>query len=219
MKKHILFIGKGGHFNSISPIISKDYYDGISTIDLHFPLNKKNIIKNIKMFNSFYSSHKDFKIYIFISLGSNYLRFASYDFLKKFIKFKFFFAKLISDNAYIAKKVKIGCGSVILPGSIINANSIIGSHSIINTNSSIDHDCKIASFTSLAPGVSLGGGVSIGKFSHLGIGSSVNHNIKIGKNVVIGGGSFINKNCISNSTYFGVPGKFINKRLLTDLYL
>lgn len=217
--KHVLFIGIGGHYNSVRSLIDNEKYDKISCKKIYLPLTKENINKNKKILSNFIKNNKKYKNYIFISIGSNYIRFVIYKFLNENFKSKFLFPTIISKYAYISENVSIGAGSVIMSGVSINSNSKIGSHCIINTNSSIDHDNNIKNFSSLGPGVNTGGGVKVSTLSHIGIGSSINHNVFIEKNVIIGGSSFINRNCLRNSIYFGVPGKFIKKRKLDDDYL
>lgn len=219
MLRHILFIGVGGHYNSVSSLIEKKNYDKISAKKFFLPLTKNNVSKNKKFLINFLKNNKKNKNYIFISVGSNYVRFIIHKFLRENFKSKFIFPTIISKYAFISENVLIGSGSVIMPGVSINSNTKIGSQCIVNTNSSIDHDNHIKNFSSLGPGVNTGGNVKINTLSHIGIGSSINHNVFIEKNVIIGGGSFINKNCARNSLYFGVPGKFIKKRKLDDDYL
>lgn len=63
------------------------------------------------------------------------------------------FGTLIHPNAYIAKDVKIGEGSVILAHAVLQANSCIGKHVIINANVVVDHDAFVDDFCSTYPGV------------------------------------------------------------------
>ncbi len=217
--KHLLLIGKGGHYKTILSILDESLYDKVSNKNFFLPTNRENLNKNKKILNSFFTKNKKEKKYIFISIGSNYIRFCIYNFLKKNVNYDYIFPNIISKFSCISKYSSIGSGNVVMPGVVINANTKIGSQCILNTSCSIDHDNQIKNFTSVAPGVNTGGKVKIDSLTHLGIGSSINHNISIGKNVVIGGGSFINKDCKSNSIYFGVPGKFIRKRKQEDNYL
>lgn len=153
----------------------------------------------------------DNNTYAFIAIGSNKIRKKIIKTLRlKFIEFKWL--KILSKNSNIHHSVKIGEGSLIMPGVTINVNSMIGTHCLINTNSSIDHDNILEDFVSTGPGVNTSGNVRIGNSSHLGIGSNIKENITIKNNTIIGGGSFVNKNCDSNSMYFGVPAKKIKKK-------
>lgn len=219
MIKHLLLFGKGSHYKVIRSIIDEGLYDKVSNKQFFLPINKENIILNKKNINNFFTKNKNEKKYIFICIGSNYIRFCIHNYLKKNVKYEYSFPNIISKFSYISGNSSIGRGNVVMPGVVINANTKIGSQCILNTSCSIDHDNQIKNFSSVAPGVNTGGNVKIDSLTHIGIGSSINHNISIGKNVVIGGGSFINKDCKSNSIYFGVPGKFIRKRKIEDNYL
>ena len=59
--------------------------------------------------------------------------------------------------------VKIGDGSLVMPGCIINNDANIKEHCIINTGSILEHDNKFENFSSCGPGVITGGNVFLGK--------------------------------------------------------
>ena len=140
-------------------------------------------------------------------IGENYTRFKIYNEVKKIFK-SFKWEKIISKNAIVSKKTKIGSGSFIAPGSVINHNTKIGKNCLINTGSIVEHDNNIQDYASLGPGVRTGGNVMIDKFSYIGIGSVIKHQIYIDENVLIGANSFVNKDCSKNKVYFGNPAKF-----------
>lgn len=122
------------------------------------------------------------------------------------------FAKAIHPKAIISDTVRIGNGSVVMPGVIINSDSVIGKHCIINTNASIDHECQIADYVHIAPGATLSGNVEVGECSWIGVGACVKQGIKIGKNCMIGAGSVVVKNIPDNATAYGNPARIINNR-------
>ena len=217
-EKILLFVGDGGH-SIVSKSILDHQYKKFKRIKFYFPLNRENIIKNKKKFNSFFIKNSKHRIVIFIAIGFNYHRKVISQFLDNNFKKRFSYLTIISKNSIIANNVKIGKGSIVMPGVTINTDSNIGNHSIINTNASIDHHNKLGNFVSIAPGVSTGGNVVIGSCSHIGIGSSIKHNISIKNNVVIGGGSYVCKSCNANSLFYGSPTIFIKKRKINDTYL
>ena len=211
MKKNIYIIGSGNHAKVIFfEILKINKFKILGFID-DFKKKGELIIKhknkkyyNLGTINYLKKLNKPNSI---VAIGNNLIR---SKIVKKIDnKFEINWVSINSPNSIIASDVKIGKGSMILPGVVINNNSIIGDHCIINTSSSIDHDNFFDNFSSTGPNVATGGNVKVGACSHLGIGSSVKENINIKKNTMIGGGSFINKNCLANSTYFGVPAKKI----------
>ena len=217
MKNKILFIGDGSQFRVAKSLIDLNLFE-ITKFRISL---KKNIYenKNKVYLKNFFKKNKHFKIFIFIAIGFNYKRKIIADYFDINFKGKFSYKTIISKNSNIASDVKIGKGSIIMPGVTINTNTKIGKHSIINTNSSLDHDNSLGNFSSVGPGVNTGGNVKIGNYTHIGIGSSIKHGISLKSNVVIGGSSFVNKNCNVNSLYYGVPIKFIKKRKVEDEYL
>jgi sugar O-acyltransferase (sialic acid O-acetyltransferase NeuD family) len=132
---------------------------------------------------------------------------------------KFKWTSIVSKKSIISKKVKIGEGTLIMPGTVINFNSNIGRHCIINTNSTIEHDNRFDDYSACGPGVTTSGNVTVGELSYIGVGSSIKHGVAILKNTVIGGQSYVNKDCASDSVYYGVPAKKIRKRTVGEKYL
>jgi sugar O-acyltransferase (sialic acid O-acetyltransferase NeuD family) len=217
LKKIILLIGNGSQFKVARSLINSDLYK-ISNLKINL---RNDIVteQNNVYLKYFFKKQISKKIFIFIAIGSNYHRKIISKFLDLNFKDKFSYISIISNQSNVSSNVKIGKGTIIMPGVTINTDTIIGKHCIINTNSSVDHDNRIGSFSSLGPGTNTGGNVIIGSNTHIGIGSSIKNNITIKNNVVVGGGSFVNKFCNSNSLYYGVPTKFIKKRKLKDTYL
>jgi sugar O-acyltransferase (sialic acid O-acetyltransferase NeuD family) len=233
VRKNIIIFGSGSHSKVVfSEIINLQNYNILGFVD-DFTKKGKKIFKynNINYFNL--GSIKNFLKYKninkfmngggnnicgIIGVGYNYLRKKIRDEVIKIDK-NFKWETIISKNAVLNGKVKIGKGSLIMSGVVINTQTVIGEHCIINTSSSIDHDNKFKNFSSSGPGVVTGGNVTIDQYSYLGIGSVIKHGIKIGTNTVIGGNSFVNKNCYSNFVYYGIPIKKIRKRKFDENYL
>jgi len=114
-------------------------------------------------------------------------------------------------SAQIHRTVKIGAGTLVLPGVVVNADTLIGENCILNTTASIDHDCIIGNNVHLAPNSTLGGGVKIGDNCLIGIGSTLLPGVKIGKNAVIGGGAVVVKEVPENAVMAGVPARSLRK--------
>ena len=151
--------------------------------------------------------HIDLNSFYFIAVGSSILRKKIYLEIKSYKIKKFRPIKIISSNSCIDSTVKIGDGTLIMPGVIINCNSKIGNYTIINTSSSLDHDNIIKNFSTIAPGVNTAGNVRINDSCTIGIGTKIKENITIGKNTTVGASSYVNKNCKPNSFYLGIPIK------------
>jgi sugar O-acyltransferase (sialic acid O-acetyltransferase NeuD family) len=119
------------------------------------------------------------------------------------------FGKAIHPKSYIASRVQVGDGSMVMANVAINTSCIIGEHVIINTNASVDHDCQLEDFVHISPNVALAGNVYVGEGSHIGIGATVIQNLKIGKWVIIGAGAVVINNIPDYAVVVGVPGKII----------
>ena len=216
MSKKLFIFGSGDHSKVVlNEVLKKYHFSQIFFVNQK--QNKKKLVfdKNhykILCSNEQLKKNIDSNSYYFIGVGSETLRKKIYIEIKSFKLKNFKPIKIISNNSNIDDTVKIGKGSLIMPGVTINCNSVVGSFTIINTNSSIDHDCVISNFVSIGPGVNIAGNVQVKDSSFVGIGSSVKENIVINKGTIIGGGSFVNRNCLKKSYYFGVPAKRYYKK-------
>lgn len=221
--KSIIIIGSGAHSRVlINEIIKNKNYKIDGFLDEKKKpgqvINRKykiKVIGNLSKINKLNNKNT----YFFIGIGENFKREKIVNLLKRTIKSKIKWAKIISKHSLIAEDVIIGAGTLVVSGSIINPNTKIGKHCIINTRSIIEHDNSLSDFSSTGPSVVTGGNVKILKCSHIGIGSIIKNNIKINKNTIIGCKSFVNKDCKKNSIYFGTPAKKKNDRKYDQPYL
>ena len=144
---------------------------------------------------------------VIIAIGDNKIRKKNYKILEEKIKF----ATLIHPKSEFSYGVKIGRGTVVMPGCLINTDTIVGRNCIINSSSSIDHDCVIGDHTHICPGVVLAGNVRIGKNCWIGLGAKIIQNCNIGDNVFVAAGSVVIKDIKSNSFVKGIPAKKYEK--------
>ncbi|MFY0741936.1 acetyltransferase [Solibacillus silvestris] len=121
------------------------------------------------------------------------------------------YARIIHKSAVVGTNVKIGFGTVVMPGVVINADSDIGAHVIVNSNSTIEHDCKVEDFVHISPATTLTGNVSVAQGTQIGAGSVVIPGKNIGSWSMLGAGSTVLSDIPSNVTAVGVPAKVIKK--------
>lgn len=120
------------------------------------------------------------------------------------------FATLTAPEAVIAGDVKIGEGSVVMPGAVINTGTMIGRGVIVNTASSVDHDCCVADYCHVAVGARLCGTVHVGEQTWIGAGATIINNITVCPGCMIGAGAVVVKQITQAGTYLGVPAKRVN---------
>ena len=89
------------------------------------------------------------------------------------------FAIIVAGDARMAPDVKIGAGTVVMPGVVLMAGARIGKHCIINTGATVDHDCIIEDYAHIAPGAHLCGGVHVGEGALVGVGVGIEPGVKI----------------------------------------
>lgn len=153
-----------------------------------------------------------------VAIGDNWQRSCMVNRIKDICP-EFNFVSIVHPNAIVSDNVKIGIGSVLMPGVIVNTNAVIKDFCILNTNSSLDHDGCMENFSSLAPNVTTGGNVFLGEYSIIGIGSNVLENVSIEEHSVIGGNSLVNRDISNFVIAYGTPARVKRNRYMGEPYL
>lgn len=129
------------------------------------------------------------------------------------------FITLVHPTATLGKDVRLGRGTVVMPGVIINANAVVGDQCILNTRSSLGHDGVMEDFSSLAPAVCAGGNLHLGHGAALSLGCNIIENIRIGAHSVVGAGSLVVDDIPDLVVAFGSPARIIRSREPSEPYL
>ena len=191
MKKKLIIIGAGGHFNSIINILKSDKNFKIIGL-LDHDKKKKNKIKfGIKVLGND-ALLKDFtKISIFLSVGliKNFKQ--RDNLINKLKKFDFSFPNFKSKNSIVSGNLSQGFGNILMDHCLINNNVKIGNFNIINNKALIEHDVTIGSNVHISTGVLVNGNVKIGSNVFIGSGSIITNNRNIKSNTFIRAGSII----------------------------
>jgi len=122
---------------------------------------------------------------------------------------------LIFNETLIMDKVRIGMGSIVMPGSKISTSVIIRDYVHINFNTYIAHDCVINNFATISPGVVCCGNTIIGECAFIGAGCKIkqgnsNKPRVIGAESVLGIGSVLISDLPDQQIYVGNPARSIN---------
>jgi sugar O-acyltransferase (sialic acid O-acetyltransferase NeuD family) len=121
-------------------------------------------------------------------------------------------ATAVSSHAVLSPSVRIGEGTVVMPGVIVNARTVIGDGVILNTGATVDHDCRIGDGVHIAPGCHLAGSVEIGGAAMLGVGTTVIPGVSIGTGAIVGAGSCVVRDVPAHTVNIGVPAR-VTRRL------
>lgn len=200
----IIILGAGGHAKVIAEAIIKSGNRVIGFLDDE-KLEDTEIYLGIKVLGKI-NDCINYKNYRFIiGIGNNKVRKEISN------KYNLNWCTVIHPSAIVASDVKIGLGTVIMPGVVINPGTIIGNHCIINTSSSIDHDNIIEDFVHISPGCHLAGTVKVKENTWLCIGTIVKNNITITSNSVVGAGAIVIKDIVESGTYVGIPAHKVEK--------
>ncbi len=219
--KNIVIIGASGHAKVIIDILKrrKDYQI-VGLIDVEEKIGQHvlgyNIVGTEKMLTLLIQQYENLEG--IIAIGDNTVRNNVLNKIQNIVP-HFAFATVIDHSAIIAGDVRIGKGTVIMPGVVVNSSASIGNFCILNTKSSLDHDSVMEDFSSLAPGVTIGGNVKIGHHSAIGLGANVIQGIDIAEHTVIGSGSTVVRSIPANMVAYGVPAKIVRNRTEGDKYL
>ena len=196
MQDRIVIFGCGGHAKAVLDVVltNNDYEDIVFVDEQAKPSEK---ILNFPVVENYNITNEK----VFVAIGNN----AKRETLCK--KYYNNLKSVISKNAYIGNKVKIGKGVFVAHGVHVGIFSILEDFCIINTNASVDHECIIKKSAFIGPNTTLCGKVDIGEKSFLGAGVIVKDKISICGNCTIGAGGVVVKDIIQKATYVGVPVK------------
>lgn len=201
MHRRLIIVGAGGHGRVAADVAESMGYKKISFLD-DMPSDNRRVIGRTAEFEK-YIKRADF----FVAIGNSDVR------EKLLLQMENRGAEvvtLIHSQAVVSKSVKIGTGSIVMPGAVINANSLIGKGVIVNTCSSVDHDCVVESFCHIAVGAHICGTVNIGEHTWIGAGATVINNIDICERCMIGAGAVVVKDIGGTGLYKGFPAKLSN---------
>lgn len=187
--KNIIIIGAGGHARVIADIVKSSKDNLIGFLDDNLDKKGKKVFEDKIVLGSIKDIKKYNDCYFVIGIGDGKIR---KKIAQEYPNIKWYTS--IHPKAIIGTNVKIGEGSVVMPGAVINSGSNIGKHCIINTSSSIDHDNVLLDYVHISPGAVLAGTVHIGEGTWVGSGATIINNINIAENNIIGAGSTIIRN-------------------------
>jgi len=219
--KHVLMIGAGGHARAVFDVIkSENRYRMVGLIDsfqkpgtICFGCTVLGEEADIpRICSELNVAH------VVIAIGDNFQRQAMANRIKQVLPI----IKLISTvhpSAVISSDVKIGDGTVIMPGVTIISGSSIAEGCVLNTASSLDHDGRMDSWSSLGPGVITGGYLRLGERASICLGSVVKDRISIGRDTVVGMGAVVTRNMPDNVLAYGAPCRIIRSRKPDESYM
>lgn len=119
------------------------------------------------------------------------------------------FPKLVSKDARVSDRVKMGEGCIICAGAIVTCNISLGDFVIVNLGSIITHDTEIGAYTQVNPSTNISGGVIVGCEVQIGTGVKVIPHVTIGDRAIIGAGAVVVRDIPSGCTAVGCPAKVI----------
>ena len=202
-RKRLSIIGGGGHAKEVLEVAELNNYEiyGIFAKESRFIKypHLGDIDEIIK-----YKSEFDF-IHIAIGAANNnglLIRKGIIEFLKKE---GYSFATLISPNAKISERAKIGKGVYIAHFSLVSSDAIIGDYTILNYYSVIAHDSIVGENTVISPKSFIGGNTTIKNNVLIGAGSLIMQGLTIGNNSLIGMGSVVREDIDDNCLAYGNP--------------
>lgn len=119
------------------------------------------------------------------------------------------FETLIHPSAIIGANVKIGTGTVIMPGAVISCDASLGEMVLINSCSSIGHDVVIGDGTTVSGNCDLAGYVKVGVGVFFGSRSGAIPKTTIEDFAKVAAGSTVFRRVKAGQTVIGVPAKLI----------
>jgi acetyltransferase EpsM len=119
------------------------------------------------------------------------------------------FPRIIDPTALVGKGVKIGVGTVVMPGAVLEPFAHIGCHCIVNNHAVVGHNVRIGDFCHVGGGAIVSGQCTVGCGTLIGINACIIQNLHIGQYCRIGAGAVVLKNFPDNTTALGNPARII----------
>jgi acetyltransferase EpsM len=167
--KACLIYGKGGHALTIEALARKSDYEVVAFFDDNADVNDRYMGREVLRYKT--ALMREYPLVI--AIGNNVIR-------KKIVSFVAHkYCTFIDNTAFITQHVRIGEGTVVMPGAIVQAGADIGRHVILNIGCAVDHEVSIGDFAHIGPKCYIGGGAIIGEGATIGAGSVIMRNAKI----------------------------------------
>lgn len=203
MNKKLLILGARGHGKIAAEIaLNMQRWSEIAFLDDQFTHQKVLGVDVIGKLDEAFAFIHEYEM--FVAIGDNLFREKVQN---KLEALGATIPILIHQSSVIGCDVKIGDGTIIMPGAVINCCTTIGTGCIINTCSSVDHDNVIGDYVHISPGAHTAGNVHIQNKTWLCAGSTVINKISITEECVVGAGAVVVKDILESGTYIGVPAK------------
>lgn len=122
------------------------------------------------------------------------------------------FPTLIHPLAWVANRVQVGEGTVILAGTKIDTDSRVGRHVVLNMDCTLGHDVVVDDFVTIAPGSHLSGWVHIEEGCDIGTNTAFIQHTTVGAWSIVGAGAVVLSDLPQNVTAVGVPARIIKTR-------
>ena len=140
----------------------------------------------------------------FVAVGDNRRRIGI---IRRLLEMGISVASCASSSSVVSTSVRLGRGTVVMPGAVVNAGTSLGDGVVVNTSASIDHDGRVGDGAHIGPGSHLAGRVNVGEGAFLGIGTLVIPDRTIGPWVTTGAGTVVVADLLDAGTYSGVPAR------------
>ena len=121
------------------------------------------------------------------------------------------FAALRHPTAVVSRNVRLGYGTVLMPGVIISPDVTIGNHTQLYANSFVGHDTRVGDYCFIANNASVGGRVTVEDGVHIGSNSSIIERTTLGKWSVVGLGAVVLKDVEPYTKVVGNPARSIGE--------
>lgn len=211
MSKDLIIIGAGGDGRVAAQIVEDigDEWNLLGYLD-DDPEKQSIEINGFPVLGKIPDATKYHNCYFVILLGNPQNRFIKKRYVSKLGIDLENYATLIHPSATISKYIKIGRGSVILPGATISPNVEIGNHVYIG-KAHVSQGTKIGDYVLMVNLAAIGGKVTMEEGCYIGQNSAIREGVTIGKWSLVGMGSVVVSDVPAYHVVVGNPAKILRK--------
>ncbi|RLC52558.1 MAG: hypothetical protein DRH79_04735 [Candidatus Cloacimonadota bacterium] len=120
-------------------------------------------------------------------------------------------ATFVHPFAYVAPRVNLGAGCVVMPNASISPGCSFGKCCLIMTGASVGHNTTIGDHCHFAAQSCISSFVHVNNGVHVGLNATIREKITLGTNSAVGMGAVLINDISDNEIWVGNPAKFLRK--------
>ncbi len=210
MKKLIL-VGGGGHCQSVIDVVeTSGKYKIIGIVDRAERVGQRVSGYEIVGADDQLASMTSDDTYFLITVGQLDHGGLRHQLFQQVQQVGGLWATVVSANAYVSPRAKVGQGSVVMHRAVVNAHASVGENTIVNTGALVEHGVRVGNHCHIATGAIVNGDCRLADRVFVGSQATVIQGVSISSDIVVGAGAVVTRSLSVPGTYVGTPARSVS---------